>query len=205
MKKEIKCDIDIALKIGRDVWYKELKEEINKLEKCLEEWKQDLSECRKAYPLLNYFTVKQCLVLQQRLYQLNHNISSVNSLPPQVFTLLRVIADDVSVDKIKNAFMLSVISDKEDLNKDWKTVVHDKPTNFNQLSYHKLLNILQQLQHEHKFEKNVTLACLTRIYPFDMSRAIIWCHKQDPDNDLVDEIAEDAERELEILKETNTR
>ncbi|XP_057290514.1 E3 ubiquitin-protein ligase rnf213-alpha-like isoform X3 [Hydractinia symbiolongicarpus] len=202
LKMEVKCDIAKACEIGMEAWYKELREKIFQLEEHLKEWKRDLSEYREKYPLLNYFTVKQCLVLQKHLYYLHDNIGSVISLPPQVFALLRVIDDDVSVVKIKNAFMMSMIDDKEVLNKDWETVAYEKPTNFNQMSYQKIAIILEKLQQEHKFDENVALACLTRVFPFDMNKAIIWCHKQDPDSDLINEIAEDAERELIILKET---
>lgn len=203
LKVEVKCDIDKALEIGMEAWYKELRNKISELEKHLEEWERDLSECRKANALLNYFTVKQCLVLQKHLYQLSKNNQFNNPLPPQVYSLLRVIVDDVSVDKIKDAFMLSNIDDNEDVNKDWETVAHTKPTNFNQLSYQKLLLILTELQQD--YEENVALACLARVFPFDMNKAIIWCSKQDPDSDLINEIGEDAEEELEILKETYAR
>ena len=65
-------------------------------------------------------------------------------------------------------------------------------------------NILETLN-DKDIDDSVAMASLVRLFPYDESKAIIWCKKQDPSNPLIDEMAEEAEQELEKLRLENER
>ena len=198
----MKCDRDDADRIGLDEHFAPMKDESLILEKRLEQWKEKLFEFRQKNPLMNYFTVKQCLVLQKHLYALSKNMAKANMLPPQVVTLLKCITDDISVRKIKDAFCFSSFLDDDNNNaNDWKKAKSDQPTNFTELSLHELQDYVDMIQDEHSIDENVALASLMVCFPLAVGKAILWCKKQNPDSDLIDSMASEAEKELKKLEE----
>ena len=201
-KTTMRCDIQNAMKTGFEEHFAEMKKEILVLENRLKEWKENLTAFRQNNPLMNYFTVKQSLVLQKQLYLLSKDLSKANYLPSQVFTLLKYIIADVSAGRIKNAFYLSsVLDDSNNNSEDWKKAKSDQPTNFTEYGFHQLHAFIDMLQDECGIEENVALASLIRCNPFIKGKAIIWCSKQSPESDLIDDLADQAEQELKKLKE----
>lgn len=203
-KKDIPCNIEEAKVMGMEQYFSAIKSEIQQLSNQLQEWKQELEGYRKDHPVMNYFTVKQCLVLQKHLYELQKDIGKVTELDPQVFTLLKSVCPEITAEKIKDAFTLSFHSVNETPNDSWQKVQPERPTNFNQFSLTQIENILDTLN-DQDIDDSVALASLVRLFPYDESKAIIWCKRQDPSNPLIDEMAEEAEEELEKLRLENER
>lgn len=203
-RKEIPCDIDQAKTMGMEQYFTNIKSEIQLLNKQLQAWKQELEGYRKDHPVMNYFTVKQCLVLQKHLHELQKDIRKVREIDPQVFTLLKAVCPDPTEEKVKDAFTLSFSTIDQTSNDSWQKVQAERPTNFNQLSLNQLLKFLDTLINL-GIDENVALASLVKLNPYDESRAIIWCKKHDPSNAIIEEMAEEAEAELEKLKSENDR
>ena len=203
-RKEIPCNIEEAKVMGMEQYFAAMKSEIHQLSKQLQEWKQELEGYRKDHPVMNYFTVKQCLVLQKHLHELQKDVRKVRNLDPQVFTLLRAVCPDITAEKIQDAFTLSYGSNSETSNDSWLKVQLERPTNFNQFSLAQIEKILDTLN-DKDIDDSVAMASLVRLFPYDESKAIIWCKKQDPSNPLIDEMAEEAEQELEKLRLENER
>ena len=203
-RKDIPCNIDEAKAMGMEQYFATIKSEIQQLSEQLQEWKQELEGYRKDHPVMNYFSVKQCLVLQRQLHELQKDIGKVTKLDPQVFTLLKAVCPDITTEKIKDAFTLSFGSVNETANDSWQKVQSERPTNFNQFSLAQIEKILDTLNDE-DIDDSVALASLVRLFPYDESKAIIWCKRQDPSNPLIDEMAEEAEEELEKLRLENER
>ena len=152
---------------------------------------------------MNYFTVKQCLVLQKQLYLLSNNQLKANDLPSQVFTLLKFIINDVNAEKIKHAFQISKVLDDTNNSEDWTKMKSDQPSNFTEYGFPKLHEFVEMLQDEHGIEENIALASLIKCNPFIKGKAIIWCSKQSPESDLIDDLADQAKQELKKLEEAS--
>lgn len=198
-RKEIHCNIKKMKGIGLAECFDDIKDEIQQLNKQLEEWKEELQCHREHHFVMNYFTVKQCLVLQKHLYQLHQDYRKVVELHPQVFSLLKVICPDINEEKIKNAFTRSFKNSSKETTDDWQKLTSDELSNFNQFSFSQMSKFLDSLT-EHDIDENVALASLLKVIPFDESEAIIWCLKQDPVDDRIEKMAEEAKEELEKLK-----
>ena len=203
-RKEIPCDIDQAKEIGMEQYFTNIKSEIQLLNNQLQTWKKELEGYRKDHPVMNFFTVKQCLVLQKHLHELQKDVRKVTEIDPQVFTLLKAVCPDPTEEKVKDAFTLSYGSNNQSCNDLWQKVQAERPTNFNQLSLAQILKILDTLTNL-GIDENVALASLVKLNPYDESRAIIWCKKHDPSNTVIEEMAEEAEAEIEKLKSENER
>ena len=150
----MRCDIRNATKTGFEEHFAEMKKEIMVLENRFKEWKEILTVFRQNNPLMNYFTVKQSLVLQKQLYLLSKDLSKANYLPSQVFTLLKYIRADVSAERIKHAFYLSaVLDDSNNNSEDWKKAKSDQPTNFTESD---LIDLSDQAEQELKKLKEIS-------------------------------------------------
>ena len=203
-RKDIPCNLEEAKVMGMEQYFATIKSEIQRLSEQLQEWKQKLEGYRKDHPVMNYFSVKQCLVLQKQLHELQKDIGKVTELDPQVFTLLKAVCPDITTEEIKDAFTLSFGLVSETANDSWQKVQSERPTNFNQFSLAQIEKILDTLN-DQDIDDSVALASLVRLFPYDESQAIIWCKRQDPSNPLIDEMAEEAEEELEKLRLENER
>ena len=198
----MKCNQNDAMNSGFEEHFAPIKAQASILEKRLQEWKEKLFEFRLRNPLMNYFTVKQCLVLQKHLYTLSKNIKNVNTLPPQVFILLKCIAEDVTVKKIEYAFYISSLSDDDNKNANgWKKARSEQPTNFTDCTLHELQGHIELLQDDYGIEENIALASLMKCYPYVLDEVIFWCKEQDPASDITDDLANEAEEELKKLGE----
>ena len=198
-RKEIHCNIEKVKHIGFAECFDDIKDEIQQLNKQLEEWKEELQCYREHHVVMNYFTVKQCLVLQKHLYHLHQDYRKVVELHPQVFTLLKALCPDINEEKIKNAFTRSFRNNSKETTDEWQKLTSEQISNFNQFSIGQLAKFLDTLT-EHDIDENVALASLLKIIPFDESEAIIWCLKQNPVGDMIEEMAEEAKEKLEKLK-----
>ena len=198
-RKEIHCNIEKVKDIGLSGCFDDIKGEIQQLNERLKEWKEELQCYRERHFVMNYFTVKQCLVLQKDLYQLHKDYRKVAELHPQVFSLLKALCPDINEEKIKNAFTRSFRNNSKETTDDWQKLTSEQISNFNQFSIGQLAKFLDTLT-EHDIDENVALASLLKIIPFDESEAIIWCLKQNPVGDMIEEMAEEAKEKLEKLK-----
>lgn len=198
-RKEIHCNIEKVKDIGLSGCFDDIKGEIQQLNERLKEWKEELQCYRERHFVMNYFTVKQCLVLQKDLYQLHKDYRKVAELHPQVFSLLKALCPDINEEKIKNAFTRSFRNNGKETADDWQKLTSEQLSNFNQFSFRQLLQFLDSLS-EHDIDENVALASLLKVIPFDESEAIIWCSKQDPVDDMIEVMAKEVKEQLQKLK-----
>ena len=199
--KEVICNIKEASDIGMDKYFEQYKTDIETLESHLKEQQEIITKYRENNPLFNHFTVSQYLILQRYLYDATVDIRHVNKLPKQVFTLLKSIASDVTVVMVKNSIHQSYVKSDTCINDDWKMAETENRSNFTDKSYKQLQDILYQLQKRFRIIENVAYAALYTIYPYDETKALIWCRKQDPDSVKIDDDAELTEIEMKKLKE----
>lgn len=170
-------------------------DDIQKLENRLRDWKKEFCEFRKNCPLANYFNNKQCLYLRKHLHCLTKTIKNIYKLPPQVFILLQSIKSDITTKDIEYAFQFSYIGENTQKKNNWKKVEVENDNNFVLFSIKEIKKFLDILS-EHGIDENIALASVKQICPFEIEKAIIWCKKQDPDDDNIDNNAEVVEEEM---------
>ena len=201
-KKEFRCDVNAAKTQG-DQYYHKISQEIEHFEQRLNSWKIELMGFRKRFPLANHFTVKQILVLRRYLKQYSSN--SKKNLPTkdyQVFTLLKSISNDVTPQKIKECctFMHAGLirnKSKEAQKPD------DNGTNFTRFSYKELQLMVETFVKDNAdIDRNLIYASLMKVDFGNEKKVLLWCGKhEDDDEDKTIELADEAERELNRMKE----
>ena len=81
---------------------KELEEESSFMEKCFRNWKKKVSDARKEYRELNFFTTQQLMTLRKEIATVCHsnNLAMSNI---QVLTLLESVRPSLSSEQLKSA------------------------------------------------------------------------------------------------------
>ena len=190
-QKQFYCDVDLK----RGIPLSTLMKESEILELRFIEWEEKLSNFHSTNPLINYFSVKQCLFLQKHLFKLSKYLKFVNQLPTQFYTLLRFFAHDVSLDNIKKAFKIShsLINDDEfDCDKRKKASIQ---SNFEKYSPEEIIGFVHTLQEVYKVSENVAWASIVKCFPYQERKTAIWCGKQDPGNEAINELKRKAKEQ----------
>ncbi|XP_065678749.1 E3 ubiquitin-protein ligase rnf213-alpha isoform X5 [Hydra vulgaris] len=197
-EKTFYCDIEFE----RGVSINDLILESEKLENQLMNWKEKLTTFRRSNPIINYFSVKQCLFMQKQLFMLIDNLKHVDRLPPQFYTLLYFFAHDVNVSNIKHTFNLSRILTIEDESQQWQTAIIQ--SNFDKYTPDEILDIVNTLQKEYNINENVAWASIIEIFPYREGKAVVWCGKQDSESENINELELKAKAQFQRLKSNNS-
>ena len=81
---------------------KELDEESSFMEKCYKNWKKKVSDARKEYRELNFFTTQQLMTLRKEIATVCHsNDLAMNNI--QVLTLLESVRPSLTSEQVKSA------------------------------------------------------------------------------------------------------
>jgi len=215
--EEFQCDVEAA-KANDVQYFAKISQRAEQFELKLQSWETELMEFRRENPLVNNFTVKQILVL--RRYLMQYSSLSTDVLPDvneQVFTLLKKIAKEVTPKKIRNCcqYMYGNIrgkqnkSRKEEKPNTAATAKTDDETNFTRFTYKQLMVMIERflLEHEDDVERNLVYASLLKVKDFsNEKKVLLWCGKhEDDDEDLIEELSEQAERELERMEQNALR
>ncbi|XP_065676801.1 E3 ubiquitin-protein ligase rnf213-alpha-like isoform X2 [Hydra vulgaris] len=197
-EKKFYCDIEFE----RGVSINDLIIESEKLEKRFMYWKEKLTTFRCLNPIINYFSVKQCLFMQKQLFMLIDDLKLVDRLPPQFYTLLYFFAHDVNVNNIRHTFKLSRILTIEDESQQWQTAII--PSNFDKYTPDKILDIVNTLHEVYNISENVAWASIIEVFPYCEGKAVVWCGKQDPESENINELELKAKVQFERLKSNNS-
>ena len=197
-KTEIRCNIDEWKEHGNNL-SKAYTDEVTKLEQRRVEWEKSLLDFRLKHHVLNYFSVKQILFLQKHIFPLGQNEINFQSLPAQVYTLLKFVDPEINNEKIKDAHFLATTLDCTDRKEDW-TILESVFPNFAKFSVENLIEFVETLQDDHLIEENIAMASLIAVSPFVESSAVLWCEKQDSDNPVIQKQSAKAIKELNTLK-----
>ncbi|XP_065674932.1 E3 ubiquitin-protein ligase rnf213-alpha-like isoform X2 [Hydra vulgaris] len=198
-KKTFLCNIES----DKENLLADLRIETEKIEKKLTEWNNILKSIRSVNPVINHFTVRQCLFLQKHLYLLSKDSKYSNKLPSQFYSLLKFFDHDVTSTNIKNAFSLShsLLGRNQSAKDDWKKV--KSQSNFEELTAVEIQNIVNLLQDEYDISETVAWAAILNVFPYREGKAILWCNKQSPDDDQIIEFELDARKRYEQLLNLN--
>ena len=97
--KEFKCCKD---QLAGESIAKELADESTAMENCYLNWKEKVSDARKEYRELNFFTTQQLMLLRKEIAKVCHSHDLlVNNL--QVLTLLESVCPNLDTEKVKSA------------------------------------------------------------------------------------------------------
>ena len=202
-KKEYPCDVNKAKEQGMEQYFKEINLEIERFETRLLDWENELTEFRMQNSVVNHFTVKQMLVLRKFLKEFVSSESKDSKLKNnQVLGLLKNVSTDIKIEKIKECCLLMHAGTDK-----MKETVSDNETNFTRFSYKQLSILIEShLTLDEDIDRNMVLASLMKVPDFSMEKKVlIWCLKNKDDEDLIEELCEQAEKELEKMKENSLR
>ena len=204
--KEYLCDVDKAKTQGMEQYFKDINFEIERFEDRLRDWESELTSFRMQNPVVNHFTVKQMLVLRKFLKEF---ASKPKDEKPsnQVLALLKNVSHVVTIEKIKECCLLMHASNTQQKENKMKETVSDKETNFTRFSFKELSILIEKyVAEDEDIDRNVFLASLMEVPDFSKERKVfIWCGKNKDNEDLIEELSEQAEKELEKMKENSLR
>ena len=194
-KKTFYCNIESSKENLLGV----LASESDKVEKRLAEWDDMLKSLRNTDPLINHFTIRQCLFLQRHLFLLSQDSKYITKLPPQFYTLLKFFDQDVSLNNIKNALSMSrsFINKNESTKDDWKKV--KSQSNFDEFTAGEIEKFVISLQEEYDISESVAWAAIINCFPYREGKAVLWCKNQNPDDEQIIELEHDARKKYEWL------
>ncbi|XP_065678762.1 E3 ubiquitin-protein ligase rnf213-alpha isoform X2 [Hydra vulgaris] len=194
-RKNFFCSIES----GEEFLLADLKLETVKIEKRLTEWSNMLKNIRLENPIINHFTIKQCLFLQKHLYFLYEDSNYCQVLPFQFYILLKKFNQDVKLTNVKKALSLSNRKKNQIVKDDWK-----KTSNFDELTALEIHKIVSSLHEVFKFSETVAWAATLNIFPYCEWKAVLWCNKQKQDDDQMIEFELEARKRYEQLLKINT-
>ncbi|XP_065678772.1 E3 ubiquitin-protein ligase rnf213-alpha isoform X3 [Hydra vulgaris] len=193
-KKVFHCDIELQ----REISINDLKLESEKLEKRFTELKEKLTKFRILYPIINFFSVKQCLFMQKQLFMLTEDLKHVDRLSSQFYTILNFFANDITLSIIIQAFKLSRSLTFEDESQQSKT--SNIQSNFDNYTPNKILEIVNTLQNDFNISENVAWASIINVFPYREGNAVLWCAKQNSECKEINELEQEAKIKFQSLK-----
>ncbi|XP_065678763.1 E3 ubiquitin-protein ligase rnf213-alpha isoform X3 [Hydra vulgaris] len=193
-EKTFYCDIECQ----REVSINDLMLESEKLEKRFTDWKEKLTKFRYLNPIINFFSVKQCLFMQKQLFLLTEDFKNVDKLSSQFFTILYFFANDITLRNIKYAFQLSCNLTIDDESQQCKAI--SIQSNFDKYTANEILKFVNTLQKVYDISENVAWASIIKVFPYHKGKAALWCKKQDSECKEINELEQKAKFMLQHLK-----
>ena len=196
-EKKFNCDLENGVSLN------DLTLESAKLEKRLVEWKESLIRFRRKNPVMNYYSVEQCIYLQKHLFRLTKDLKHADELPSQFYTLLRFFAHDVSLKNIKLAFSLSHLSIYKEEYKEERWKKASIKSNFEKHTPDEIKEFVQILKDSYDISENIAWASIIKCFPFSISNALRWCHQQDFESQEIDDLEIKSREQLTLLLNSN--
>ena len=194
------CNLDHGVDAFRET-IKSVEKECIKLEADLEEWKFELDMKRTEFPFLNYYTVRQLLMLQTHLKYviLKENLKALRDLPAQVFSLLDEVYPGIDLETFRNILLKSShrrrYGDKSSQDISWKRVARndDKFIEVSADAIEKFIAELEEEGHDEDVAKAATMHCGLK----DRSVASVWAMEHCDNEEEIAELANQLNGVLE--------
>ena len=185
------------LKDGEDAFTETIsrvREQCMQMEKDLSSWKSELDRKRAQFPYLNYYTIRQLLLLQTELESvlLSDQMSAIKNLPAQIFRLLDETYPEIEEHSLRNVLEGTVFqrhwerTDSED--KSWEKIerIGDK---FHDCSLNQITDFIASLEeanHDNDAAKAATMQCGIS----DRSIASAWACVNEENEELINKLAQ---------------
>ena len=171
------CNLNHGVNAFRET-IKSVEKECIKLEADLEEWKFELDMKRTEFPFLNYYTVRQLLMLQTNLKHviLKENSKALRDLPAQVFSLLDEVYPGIDLETFRNILLKSShrrwYGDNSSQDSSWKRLARndDKFIEVSADAIEKFIAELEEEGHDEDVAKAATMHCGLK----DRSVTSVW-------------------------------
>lgn len=182
-----------------------VEEQCRKMEDDLRKWKVELSKKRSEFPTLNFYTVRQLLMLQIDLKDaiLEEDLRSFQKLPARVYSLLDAVYPGIREKSFHNILWKSShrrrYGEREAPEDSWMTIA-SKDDKFNATSLEALDDFITRLEEEgHDFDvaKAATMQCGLS----DRAKASAWAYQYYNDEDLITRLASEMDEILERKEE----
>jgi len=202
---EFACNLDDGLDSFKRTT-SELEEKCSLLEKDLKEWKLELDRKRTEYPYLNFYTVRQLLMLQTNLESvvLKEDMKALSDLHPQVFSLLNGISPGIDQHTFRNVLLSSshrrrYLQKSPKENSKQLEEIHDQVL---KTPFEAIVKFIAELEEDHDEDvaKAATMNCGTQ----SKSKASAWAYDHCEDNDLIAKLASQMDEVLKKREQSST-
>ena len=179
------------------------------LERDLEEWRFELDRKRTQFPFLNYYTIRQLLMLQTSLKYaiLKEDFKAVRNLPPQVFSLLDEVCQGINEETFRTMLLKSSYrrryGEKSSQDNSWMRVPRTDDQ-FIEVSLSAIVRFIDNLEeegHNESVAKAATMQCGLR----DRSVASVWAYEHCHNEEQIKELANEMNSVLERKKEEGSQ
>ena len=202
------CNLENGAEAFREA-IKSVEKECTKLETDLKEWKSELDKKRTQFPFLNYYTVRQLLMLQKDLKYviLKEDLKALRNLPAQVFSLLDEVYPGIDQDTFRTILLESSHRRRygENSSKDssWMRVAKsdDKFMEASIDEIEKFIAELEEEGHDEDVAKAATMHCGLK----DCSVASVWAMDNCDNEEGIAELAYQLNGVLERKRDEGSR
>lgn len=192
-KKQWEARVEIMKAASPTDFLKDVRTDIEKCREDLQKWKNYIFEIRQKNPLSNHYTLKQCLVLSNYLFNLSKNRSTV--FKHRAFTLLHCISETVSESKIQNSLLAIHVNQKSPI-----IDSNDGESNFTRYNRNEIHQFLDKLKDDFIIDEKVALASLIAIPDISQENDVLnWCKDMEEfeDSEEILSFSEEARQNLE--------
>lgn len=180
------------------MYLNELQQQTTELKQQLIAWKEEFTEFRKSFYFANFYSVKQCLILQRFLYKVFYE-ETFPEISSEIYNLLRCISSSVTETKIKES-CLSSHGDRAQKNQTERSSSTKESlfTKFSRKEIDKYLDLMI----EEDVGEEIALASLMvaeDISENGCGNALLWCldMMECGDDDEIEDLCEKAKLELQ--------
>ena len=197
---EFTCNFDHGVDAFRET-IKSVEKECIKLEDDLEEWKFELDVKRTEFPFLNYYTVRQLLMLQTNLSYviLTEDLTALRNLPAQVFSLLDEVYPGIDQETFRTILLKSShrrwYGENSSQDSSWMRVAKSDDK-FMEASIDEIGKFIAELEeegHDEDVAKAATMHCGLK----DRSVASVWAMEHCDNEKEITELANQLNDVLE--------
>ena len=202
------CNLDDGVDAFRET-IEAVEKECTRLETDLEEWKFELDRKRTQFPFLNYYTVRQLLMLQTNLKYviLKEDLKALRDLPAQVFSLLDEVYPGIDQETFRTILLKSShrrrYGEKSSQGSLWKRVARsdDKFMEASKDEIEKFIAELEEECHDEDVAKAATMHCGLK----DRSVASVWAMEHCDNEEEITELANQLDGVLERKEEEGSQ
>ena len=206
--KQIHCNLGDGNDAFRET-IASVEEQCIKLQEDLDNWKRELDNKRTQFPHLNYFTVRQLLMLQSKLRDviLNEDLTALRDLPAQIYSLLDEVYPEIDETIFRIVLLKSSYhrryGERSSSDDSWKKILisDDK---FIGVSFSTLENFIASLEEE-GHDEDVAKAATMHCGISDRAKASAWGYNNNKKEELISGLAEEMDGVLERKEEDASR
>ena len=207
-QSKFSCNLENGADAFREA-IKSVEKECTRLENDLKEWKSELDRKRTQFPFLNYYTVRQLLMLQKNLKDviLKEDLKALRNLPAQVFSLLDEVYPGIDQETFRTILLKSSHRRRygEDSSQDtsWMRVAKSDDK-FMEASIDEIGKFIAELEEE-GHDEDVAKAATMRCGLQDSSVASVWAYQHCGNKEEIAELANQLNGVLERKQEKGSQ